>query len=237
MKGKSINKVIIIMLLLFLVGCNKPELNYFSNMADYPHFNNVKDKTVLCGIDRTRIIQNRRGEYFLSTPKDALFNIESELFLKDSIVYIKTKNFNNKDTVQVLFDFKPTEYQKHPSDTIPEGRSYSYMLPDSSRIVYVAVTSYNCLYSRNKQLYDIDITNRGSRYYSEIDDFVTDFMIEKSKAGQSWIDNTFYLQISLKKGIVKLTYLDRDSIYYIDIFNHTIFKDVNPLKEVDYLTQ
>jgi len=236
MKGKSINKVIIIVLMMLLVGCNKSELRYFSNMADYPRFNNVKDKTVLRGIDKTRIIQNRRGEYFLSTPDNALFNIEGELFLKDSIVYIKT-NFKNKDTIQVLFNFKPTEHQKHPSDTIPGGRSYSYMLPDSSRIVYVAITPYTCQYSRNKQSYYIDITNRGSRYYSEINDFVTDFMIEKSKTGESWIESTFYLQISLKRGIVKLMCLDKDFIYYIDIFNHKITKGVNPLKEVDYYTQ
>jgi hypothetical protein len=223
MKEKNINKFITFMVLLLLfVSCSKPELQYFSNMAEYPYFNNIKDKTVLRGIDRTRIIQNRHGNYFLSTPDDALFNIDGELLLKDSIVYIKTKNIKNKDTIQILFNFKQTEYQKYPSDTIPYGRSYSYLLSDKNKVLYVAMTTYYCSYLRNKLSYYMDITNMGSHYDSDICDFVTDFLIEKSKIGESWIDSKFHLFISLKLGFVNLIYWNKNYTYSIDILNQKL---------------
>jgi hypothetical protein len=84
---------------------------FFKNMNKYSAFKNVSDKTLLCGIDSTIIMSqykhgNKLTDYFLSTPGNALFNVNGKISLKDSVIYFSNDFSNNMDSIQILFNFK-----------------------------------------------------------------------------------------------------------------------------------
>jgi len=218
MKEKNMNKIIFVLFLLAFAGCcHKPPLKFFSNMNQSAIFDNVDDKTVLRGIDETKLTQSCKNEYFLSTPENALFNVEGSIFLKDSIVYIRTKNSDRKDSIQILFNFK--QYEPKRLFYSKDGISYYCSLP-------------NFLYfSRNEVSYSMIITNMGSRFDSRVNDYIVDFMIRKdeNKIGEEYRESLFHLDISLKWGIVRLIYWgywnDKRNICFIDLLNRTFEKN------------
>jgi len=220
MKEKNINKKILILILLLLAGCcHKLPLKFFSNMNQSTKFDNMDDKSVLRGIDDTKVTQNSKKEYFLSTPQNALFNVEGAIFLKDSIIYIRTKDSESKDSIQILFNF--IQYEPKQLYYSKDGISY---FSSSPNFLY---------YSRNEVRYSMIITNMGSRFDSRVDDYIVDFMIRKgeNKIGEEYRESLFHLDISLKWGIVRLVYWDywdnKRNICFVDLINHTFEK--NPI--------
>jgi len=215
--GKNTNKIIFVLFLLLFACCShKLPLKFFRNMNEYSKFDNVDDRTVLRGIDATIVTQSCKNEYFLSTLENALFNIEGSIFLKDSTIYIRTKNSDSKDSIQILFNFRQDE---------PKRLYYS-----KDGISYFSSPPNFLEYSRNEVRYSMIITNMGSRFDSRIDDYIVDFMIRKNenKIGEEYRESRFHLDISLKWGIVNLFYWDywdnKRNICFVDLINHTFEK-------------
>jgi len=210
------NKLIYILLLSFICSCsyNPPELTFFSNMSKYTPFETVSDKVLLRGMDSTIIIQNSKNEYFLSTPGNALFNIEGKIFLKDSIVYIRTKYLEDNDSTYILFNFKPSDPKELELYRLQSGFIGSISI------------EHEVFYSRNGIPYAMYTENQGSYYEEEIDDYIIPFRIVKSDERYGDLGTVFYLSLSLKWGIVQLVYwrYEEDYIYAIDMPSQTIKK-------------
>jgi hypothetical protein len=170
-------------------------------MDECKSFKNVSDKALLCGIDSTVITtQHKLGtdsiEYFLSTPEDALFNVNGKIFLKDSIIYFNDKADEfpgDKDSVQILFNFKQKD-------------------------------KYSLAYSRNGISRFITINRQDSRYYEQIEDSVFRFRILKPDNIVSDEEEIFILEVSLKWGVVGLIYWKEGYTFAVDIINQKIIR-------------
>lgn len=185
--------------MIFLESCHyhQAELTYFKNMTQYPRFDSVKNKSKLFGFDRIAIMPtgvkiNNTQCWYLSSSKDAIFNIQGFIWKEDSIIYIKTINkegsafFTAKK--QVLFNF---------------GNTKSSWTIDNSRADVPA---------------DFTISRMASFYNKAELDTIINFHIEKyGKFVKSSPLVSFTLQVSLRHGFTGVGYSRRSekSVYFI----------------------
>ncbi|BEH00517.1 hypothetical protein [Bacteroides sedimenti] len=132
-------------------GCRRAstELSFFKNMNQYAKFDSVKDRSILLGVDSIMLkpiyYKNNIQYCELLTPNKGVFDIKGIIWLKDSIVYIKTLKGKYLDTIktQELFDFKAKNKTSEVCYLNPypcyllinmQGRYYNPQLKDSITI-------------------------------------------------------------------------------------------------------
>ena len=183
---------------LIFVQCSqyKTKRGFFKELKGYAVFvSSENDKLPLLGLDSLivdSLSTSIKGKkyWYLSTPSNALFNINGYIRNSEKVVYIKpgdkSKGKDNKE--QVLFDF---------SD-------------DTTR-------SWVVQYERHKVAQNLVIIKEVLFYNKLIEDSTVIFRIFKEVKNTSF-STEFLIQVSLGKGLVSLKYLDRAKrkLYTID---------------------
>jgi len=191
-----VKKIIIIICIIIWSSCQntykKP--SFFLNMTKRTEFNSVKDKQCLKGFDR--IILNATDKkiqnvpcWLLSTPENGNFDIEGLIWLRDSIVYIKSKQDKqiNANNNQILFNFGKVD------------------------------TTWIVNYSRGEGFPPyLEVRKVASHYNSDIKEKTTLFSVQQHLKNCSWIVNEFYVEVSIKYGFVGIVYSDHDYKYIIE---------------------
>jgi hypothetical protein len=176
-------------------------------MNKYSVFKNVSDKTLLCGIDSTIIMS--QYNYGSKLTDYFLSTTENALF-----------NVNGKILLKDSVIYFSNEFSNNM---------------DSVQILFnfkQKKSEWWLYYSRNEKNYFLSIRNEGNYYNEQIEDKVFKFRIEKDE--DRFFEAVFYLEISLKWGIVSLIYWEKGYTISIDIINQKIIKRLSKFSSVPF---
>ncbi len=195
-------------LVVLVWGCQPKfeKIRFFSNMTHYPSFNSDINKDALLGFDSTVIQESIEGAY-LSTATNGFLNIEGNIWLQDSILYIKEIGSSDNTTPQrqILFNFC-----------------------DSAK-------TWELKYHRNGFQFFLHVEKLEKFYNNNILDTVQVFRLNKNQFGDGF-GKELMLQVSVKKGFISVLYSNKTKAYIINLLP-TPNLEVHKIKELDYFRE